>query len=711
MKKFFLILTILLLLNMQGQGQGSGAGDSLRQLVNKSAVEDTNHVKLLFDLARTFYPRQLDSVEKYAGEGLRISERLDYTNGIIMGVNHMATISRFRNDFITARELYLKAFKMAEEERMVEFQVLIADNLGLLYNSTGKTDSAEYFFLKAVNIGRDHPQVKHYSKALSDLAMNYRVRANYTDAIRYQLEARRIDRVNGNRANEIPAAIRLGLIYAGIRDFDRAIAVYREALRLNDSLRNDEWYEIIFQNIGLLYTEVKWEPDSARYYLTRAADLASKNDHPENIFAAQVNLGNVETMDKNFSKALGYYLKAAESPVFLKRKLERAGTLVNLGIAYLELKNLKEAEQYAREGTALAHEGKFLDFEMTGLNTLARIAASKNDFKSAYLFKMRADTLNDTIYYDQIKSRVAEAIYQEDLKQAERENSILQQDNQLKKQTILIQWIALGLVVLLVVVLAVVVVYIKRTSRKLSRLNQELDHKTKALEELNITKDKFISIIAHDLRSPFQSLLGLLGELDEHYDEFDEQSRQRILKMLRKSSQNIYNLLVNLLDWTHAQKGKLQSNMADFDINAAVDEVFEILGTRASLKNQLLLKAIPDRLILYSDQQMLKSVLLNLVNNAIKFTPAGGRIEVAVVNDERSLKITVSDTGIGIPTEKIPDLFRLDAGFKRKGTEQEPGTGLGLILCHEYITLLGGTIRLTSQAGEGTTFRIDLPAD
>ncbi len=696
---------------MQGQGQGIGAGDSLRKLVSKSSVEDTNHVKLLFDLARTFYPRQLDSVEKYAGEALRISERLDYTNGIIMGVNHMATISRFRNDFITARELYLKAYNMAEEERMVEFQVLIADNLGLLYNSMGKTDSAEYFFLKAVNIGRDHPEVKHYSKALSDLAMNYRVRANYTDAIRYQLEARRIDRVNGNRANEIPAAIRLGLIYAGIRDFDRAIAVYREALRLNDSLRKDEWYEIIFQNIGLLYTEVKWEPDSARYYLTRAAELARKNDHPENIFAAQVNLGNVETMDKNFYKALGYYLNAAESPVFLKRKLERAGTLVNLGIACLELKNLKEAEKYAREGTALAHEGKFLDFEMTGLNTLARIAAAKNDFKSAYLFKMRADTLNDTIYYDQIKSRVAEAIYQEDLKQAERENSMLQQDNQLKKKTILIQWIALGLVVLLVGVLAVVVVYIKRTSRKLSRLNRELDQKTKALEELNITKDKFISIIAHDLRSPFQSLLGLLGELDEHYDEFDEQSRQRILKMLRKSSQNIYNLLVNLLDWTQAQKGKLKINMADFDINAAVDEVFEILGTRASLKNQLLSKSIPGRLVIHSDQQIVKSVLLNLVNNGIKFTPAGGRIEVAVEKDERSLKISVSDTGIGIPPEKIPDLFRLDTGFNRKGTEQEPGTGLGLILCHEYVTLLGGNLRVTSQAGEGTTFRIDLPAD
>jgi signal transduction histidine kinase len=711
MKKYFLLLTILLLLNLQGQGQGNRVSDSLRQLVSKSSAEDTNRVRLLFDLTRTFYPRQLDSVEKYAGEGLRISERLDYTYGIITGINHMATISRFRNDFIKARELYLKAFSMAEDERMVEFQVSIADNIGLLYNSMGKTDSAEYFFLKAVNVGKDYSHVKHYSKALSDLAMNYRVRANYTDAIRYQLEARRIDRDNGNRANEIPAAIRLGLIYAGIRDFDRAIAVYREALRLNDSLRNDEWYEIIFQNIGLLYTDVKWEPDSARYYLTRAADLASKNDHPENIFAAQVNLGNVETMEKNFSKALGYYLKAAESPVFLKRKLERAGTLVNLGIAYLELKNLKEAEQYAREGTALAHEGKFLDFEMTGLNTLARIAASKNDFKSAFRFKMRADTLNDTIYYDQIKSRVAEAIYQEDLKQAERENSILQQDNQLKKQTILIQWIALGLVVLLVVVLAVVVVYIKKTSRKLSLLNQELDHKTKALEELNITKDKFISIIAHDLRSPFQSLLGLLGELDEHYDEFDEQSRQRILKMLRKSSQNIYNLLVNLLDWTQAQKGKLQRNMTDFDINASVNEVFEILGTRASLKNQLLLKAIPDRLMVHSDQQMLKSVLLNLLNNGIKFTPAGGRIEVAVEKNERSLKITVSDTGIGIPTEKIPDLFRLGAGFNRKGTEQEPGTGLGLILCHEYVTLLGGSLSVTSQPGEGTTFSIDLPVD
>jgi signal transduction histidine kinase len=317
--------------------------------------------------------------------------------------------------------------------------------------------------------------------------------------------------------------------------------------------------------------------------------------------------------------------------------------------------------------------------------------------------------LQDTLGNELVKQKVAEAVFRNTLKQKETENTLLLKDNELHVKTIYNQRVLIGAVALILLLLLLLLFIIIRNSRSQKAMNLILDHKNKELEELNITKDKFISIIAHDLKSPFNGLLGLLTELDEHYNDFDENTRHSIINRLKKSSYNTFNLLVNLLDWSKSQQGQMKSNPTVIDLEVIVSEVFTLLATRASMKNQQLTANIGVTPGFHADPQIIKAILINLVNNAIKFTPTGGRITVNATKADKEVLIEVEDTGIGIPEREIPNLFRIDCQYKRNGTDNEPGTGLGLVMCREYVTLLGGTVGVKSREGTGSRFLVRLP--
>ncbi len=246
--------------------------------------------------------------------------------------------------------------------------------------------------------------------------------------------------------------------------------------------------------------------------------------------------------------------------------------------------------------------------------------------------------------------------------------------------------------------------------RKLEQQNVVISEKNDQLLELNKTKDKFLSIIAHDLKGPFNALLGLLENLTNEFNSFTDNEKLLLLRSLEKTSQNTYALLVNLLDWARAQKQGITINPTQLEINQVVEEVFLLLNTRAVKKQHQLINDVPKNTSYYFDKNILTSVLINLINNAIKFTPRGGTIAVKWNTDSvRKGVITVEDNGIGIPEAWLTELFELGNQMRRRGTEQETGTGLGLILVKEMLQASGGHIQVQSSEGKGTRFIISLP--
>jgi signal transduction histidine kinase len=222
------------------------------------------------------------------------------------------------------------------------------------------------------------------------------------------------------------------------------------------------------------------------------------------------------------------------------------------------------------------------------------------------------------------------------------------------------------------------------------------------LKELNASKDKFFSIIAHDLKSPFHGLLGLTRMIVEEYDSMSESEVRQYLQIIKDSTESTYKLIENLLEWSRLESGKMKYNPALQNMFMIVEDTRILLNQNARMKNINLRNKLGHQSFVWGDDTMLQSLIQNLISNAIKFTPTGGSIEIFEKRFDEYIEFIVSDTGIGIKEKDLEKLFRIDMNFTTKGTNQEKGTGLGLALCKEIINIHGGNIFVQSKVGEGT---------
>jgi len=232
------------------------------------------------------------------------------------------------------------------------------------------------------------------------------------------------------------------------------------------------------------------------------------------------------------------------------------------------------------------------------------------------------------------------------------------------------------------------------------------------LIELNTTKDKFFSLIAHDLRGPFNGLLGFTKLLENKLPTLDPEQIQKIAKTMRKSATNLYNLLENLLEWSKMQQGL---NAIDPESFVVMTEIIERMSDiqESAIRKEITLKYdIRNDLMIYADRNMFAAIIRNLASNAIKFTHEGGNIVIgAKPMNDHWVEFSVEDKGIGMNQHLLENLYRLDGKTNRKGTEKEPSTGLGLIICKEFIEKHGGELRVESEEGKGTTFFFTLPSN
>jgi signal transduction histidine kinase/ligand-binding sensor domain-containing protein len=231
------------------------------------------------------------------------------------------------------------------------------------------------------------------------------------------------------------------------------------------------------------------------------------------------------------------------------------------------------------------------------------------------------------------------------------------------------------------------------------------------LNELNVSKDKFFSIIAHDLKNPFNTILGYSEILKDDIKAGNQATIEESVGLVHAAAVQTLRLLENLLEWANSQRGKILFKPVPIKLNELLVEEFSVLIDMATGKNIELKSFLNDDLTIIADRNMIKTVLRNLISNAIKFTHKNGKVEVKAMSENKHIVISVSDNGIGMTKETIAKLFRIDANLTTHGTEDEKGTGLGLFLCKEFVEKHGGRIWVESEAGRGSTFKFLLPED
>jgi PAS domain S-box-containing protein len=228
-------------------------------------------------------------------------------------------------------------------------------------------------------------------------------------------------------------------------------------------------------------------------------------------------------------------------------------------------------------------------------------------------------------------------------------------------------------------------------------------------QELNASKDKFFAILAHDLKNPLISFMSFARLLEQGIEDGEIDQIKKLAGQFHDSTKNLFALLENLLLWSQIQRGMIEPSPQEVPLGAFVVRNIKLLTPNAAQKQIRLNNLVQDEISVFGDINMVDSVVRNLLSNAIKFTKAGGAVAISATYDEQTATVMVSDTGIGIPPEKLTDLFRIDAKCQREGTAGEKGTGLGLILCKEFVEKNDGRIWVESEVGKGTTFSFTLP--
>ncbi len=252
------------------------------------------------------------------------------------------------------------------------------------------------------------------------------------------------------------------------------------------------------------------------------------------------------------------------------------------------------------------------------------------------------------------------------------------------------------------------IVHITEISER-KHVQELLAKQAKELQEVNDTKDKFMSIIAHDLKSPFNAILGFTDLMLSNFDQLDKETVLTGLKTIESASKHAYQLLENLLTWARNQIGGSQFNPEMLNLKAQVNESLSMIESAAFNKNIKISVSVSKDLYVFADKNMLDSILRNLISNAIKFSFKGGKIKISATRLENEIQISVSDKGIGISSERLSSIFRIDKHTNTTGTENELGTGLGLILCKDFIAQHKGKIWIESTQNVGTLVSFSLP--
>jgi signal transduction histidine kinase len=252
---------------------------------------------------------------------------------------------------------------------------------------------------------------------------------------------------------------------------------------------------------------------------------------------------------------------------------------------------------------------------------------------------------------------------------------------------------------------------IEKQTEELLTQQEVLVNLNNELNELNTSKDKFFSIIAHDLKNPFTTLIGYSSLLKEDIELGDLRKIEESVDFINTSAVQTLRLLENLLEWANSQRGKISFLPESIKLSGLLREEISIVYDMAKGKNIELKSYIPDTLTIVADKNMIRTIFRNLLTNAVKFTHKNGKVEVNAIISNNQLEISVSDNGIGMTNETAAKLFRIDANLSTRGTENEKGTGLGLFLCKEFIEKHYGKIWVESEIGKGSTFKFIIPLD
>ncbi len=722
-KHFFFVLLILILTSGSSFLHGHEK-DSLLAQIAQLPEDDIGHLHAKTLLSHDYLIYNLDSTGILLRESSKLAEMHDYPVERADWLNISAAYNWYRGNRDSAIVNYRIIYSMDHPD-ITDTRAAAAVNLASLFRTRMQEDSTLYYFSMARTLFAEAGDSAGIAHTDYSLASKYYRQNKYHIALDYLLRAYEYRHSRQDTFDLIYDHNFLGSIYKSLRDDERTRHHYEKSLYLISYHPKHPVRSAVYNNLSSFMAWRIGDFEEALRYSQLAIDLATKNENLRDLYVFYNNHGKILSSLGKHQQALDYHQKAkAYYPDDIIDEIA-AGVVAARGDAYMGLGNHMEARRLFQEAIEIAIKGKAAVRKKEAYYGLFKLDSIEGNYFQAIDHLQKVHSIHNEIWEEERTRHIAELHIIHETAQIEAENRMLQESNRLKEAVIENQrrLLLLGIATLLLLLLLLLTILwsrykLKKKKNELEDLqkqlikkqvkiigqNKELDKQKHDLEDLNRTKDKFFSIIAHDLKGPFTALMGYLDMMLEDYHEMNDDEKQEVLNNLKKTSNNAYNLTVNLLEWANLQMNRIQVTPERFSLPDKVDQVLASLEFSIRKKELEVINKVP-AIQPAADPYVLQSVLTNLINNALKFTPRGGCIIIEAQKlDIDTVEMCVIDNGIGIAKEQQDHLFDMASSYHHPGTEGETGTGLGLLTAKDFVELLGGTIKVSSELNEGSRF-------
>ena len=614
-----------------------------------------------------------EEAENYTEIGLGIARRIDNKDYVCEGLISLGAYQMSVGGYPQAVDLFEEAIGIAQTAGLDARVATAKLNLGSIQTNTGDRTEGLKSLMESLKYFENTGNAKIIARIYNNIAVNYHAWEDYEEALGYYNKTLESYSTTNDFIGLVTVYNNIGEIYKDKQEYAKALGYYEETINIADSI-----------DAGDLYKAYGWVGLAETYMYLHDVDRAREN--------ATLALGVFEKIDMQEGIANAKFILA--SIRFDEGEPEQALLLCN---EFLEIsKNIG-----------------LIDLEQKGYELRSRIFSQQGKYKEALESVNQFIQVSRTLLSNRRNEELAHLRSEFDLSVKEREIELLQKNNQIKdleikRKTTQAHFLYLT-IVLLVLVFVVMANYVnsrRKASDLVQQKNNQIKDQHKELIKVNETKDKFLSIIGHDLRNPIGAFKDVVGQLADFPEMFSDELRQQIISELRDEAEGTYFLLDNLLSWARSQQNNIHYKLEKQDVKILVKNNM-LLNSRFSESKHIKLKSeVEDHLFIHADHHMVNLILRNLISNAIKFTNENGEVVISAKMAGENVEISVADTGIGIPSDVLPKLFQNTSHISTYGTNQEKGSGLGLLLCKEFAEINGGNIWVESKLGEGATFTV-----
>ncbi|WP_031425376.1 tetratricopeptide repeat-containing sensor histidine kinase [Flavimarina sp. Hel_I_48] len=574
-------------------------------------------------------------------------------------------------------------------------------------------DSALAYIDTLKLIGENFSNDRALAAANNRRGVYYMITSNNTKAMLELIKAEKYYSNVGDTTKLAGVYNNLGANDFYIKDYNSSLYNYKKGLKILDRFQHPELYLVFVLNLSEVNLELK-QLDSAVFYAEQAIDLSLRLKDKRKLATAYYHMGTARLKMQSYPEALSYLIQALtykDIPIQYdtRARIYKVGSLVGLdrmGEAKVQLNELEEKVLNASDKTII----------MQFYQIKSQFYKSSGQFEEALVYAEKYQVLNEELQnIDQVQIRENLKV-KSNISQKENENKLLRHEAELNNLKIINQRNLIWSVGVFIFILLILVLVLSRMYEVNQKANIRLQTKQKVLnrdnrnlEKQNTQKNNLFSIVAHDVKSPLGAIMTSINMLKDNISDFSEQELNLLTSELSRQAESLYNLLDGALTWTKSQMEGYKFYRKNLNACTVIQSIIDVERVSISKKELTITNQIPEDFEVYADAQVIEVVMRNLINNAIKFTVPGGTIRFEASTNEKESRLSVIDNGLGISQDKIDQIFVERQRYTRKGTGDEVGNGIGLILCSEIAKAMGGGIEVKSTVGRGSNFTLVIP--